>query len=403
MSNQPSYDSTLIHLRAYLKANSPLATENAFAVLLDGTKYVDYSAHLLRCLQTTINDANFDKINVTVFFTRLMRLLKCLVPQKMKPEFMGEKPPPKSEQAKRVRIPALRHALSRTWGKLLEKGLPDDLLLEALISLGDDEVDKMTDTAQLLGPYITVVFDPPAIRDTLPLTSWSRAVARILLKVIHSGGLNFDRLYPRLYALLDDDLLTCPYADRFLVDLDVYLTSIHVPAGWLSAFSKRLTQLSLIGIAPLAIIPALLTVAGNVLIRHPACRILIDRRANQDEPTPAATDCGLGGDPYVYHSDDLAGDGSKALASSLWELVCLECHYQAEIASLARRIRQIVSSNSADILPDVKNQVETGKLSSLDRSASQYTSVLEMTNARMPNLATLEGWSLNQESTQVNA
>lgn len=30
--------------------------------------------------------------------------------------------------------------------------------------------------------------------------------------------------------------------------------------------------------------PALLTVAGNVLIRHPACRILIDRPADQNEP-----------------------------------------------------------------------------------------------------------------------
>lgn len=84
----------------------------------------------------------------------------------------------------------------------------------------------MTDTAQLLGPYITVVFDPPTTSGNSPLTSWSRAVARVLLKVIHSGGLNFDRLYPRLYALLGDDLLTCPYADRFLVDLDVYLTSM---------------------------------------------------------------------------------------------------------------------------------------------------------------------------------
>lgn len=75
----------------------------------------------------------------------------------------------------------------------------------------------------------------------------------------------------------------------------------------------------------------------------------------------AATEYCSGGDPFIYHPDDLAGDGSKALASSLWELACLECHYQAEIASLASRIRQTVSNISVNFLPDVKNQIETGK------------------------------------------
>lgn len=89
----------------------------------------------------------------------------------------------------------------------------------------------MSDTARLLAPYITTVFDPSGATDatvaaaTTLLTSWSRAVARTTLKVIHLGGLNFDRLYPRLYALLGEDMLACPYADRFLVDLDVYLSS----------------------------------------------------------------------------------------------------------------------------------------------------------------------------------
>lgn len=86
----------------------------------------------------------------------------------------------------------------------------------------------MTDTARLLAPYITTVFDPPATAATAaaPLASWSRAVSRTLLKIIHLGGLNFDRLYPRLYALLGEDLLTCRYAERFLEDLDVYLSSM---------------------------------------------------------------------------------------------------------------------------------------------------------------------------------
>uniref|UniRef100_A0A0R3T1Q9 CBF domain-containing protein n=1 Tax=Rodentolepis nana TaxID=102285 RepID=A0A0R3T1Q9_RODNA len=405
MPIQPTYDSAFAELGAFLKAKSPLTAENAFVPLSNRIKYVDYCAHLIRCLQSMINDANFDKIDVATFFSRVIRLLKCLMPLKMKSEFLGDKPPVKSEQAKRVKISALRHALTRTWGKLLEKGLPDDLMLEALITLGDDQMEKMTDTAQLLGPYITVIFDPPASSSAASLPSWSRAVTRALLKVIHTGGLNYDRLYPRLYALLGQDLLVCPYADRFLLDLDIYLTSIHVPAGWLSAFSKRLFQLSLFGTAPLSIMPALITVGGNVLIRHLPCRVLIDRSGSQDENAPTMAECGPGGDPYVYHPEDLASDGSAALASSLWELACLECHYQSDIATLASRVRHIASNNGMNLLPDVKNQLESGKQLQVgvERASNQYMSVLEMTNARMPNLTPLEGWLMPTENSKALA
>lgn len=105
--------------------------------------------------------------------------------------------------------------------------LPDDLLLDALVRLGDGQVEKMTET-RLLAPYVTSVFDPPSGDVAVP-ASWSRATARALLSVIHHGGLNFDRLYPRLYQLLDDDLLACPFAERFFIDLDTYLSSLWAP------------------------------------------------------------------------------------------------------------------------------------------------------------------------------
>lgn len=64
---------------AYLKADSPLTAENAFTVLLRGTKYVDYSAHLMRCLQTTINDANFDKVNVSCARSRKPKSVEYVI------------------------------------------------------------------------------------------------------------------------------------------------------------------------------------------------------------------------------------------------------------------------------------------------------------------------------------
>ncbi|KAL5967716.1 hypothetical protein TSMEX_004568 [Taenia solium] len=406
MSNQPTYESVSIQLKAYLNANSPSATEKALTDLLNNAIYVDFAAHLLRCLQTAIFKACFDEIDVRVFFNRVLRLLQCLLPPNMAIEYMGEKPPAKSEQAKRMRMPTLRHTLTDTWAKLLEKGLPDDLLLEALIALGDSQIEKMTDTARLLSPYITTVFDPPTTVATAaaPLASWSRAVSRTLLKIIHLGGLNFDRLYPRLYALLGEDLLTCRYAERFLEDLDVYLSSIHVPAGWLSAFVKRLVQLGLVGVAPLSLMLPLLTVAANCLIRHPACRVLIDRRANQNDPTTETKDAV--GDPYTYRPNDLVDDGAEVLKSSLWEVACLECHYHPEVSSLARRIRHIgaITAGVVDRLPEVKNQVRSGKelQAEVDRTARQYLAVLEMTNARLPSLPPLEGWTMPSDLSKAS-
>lgn len=97
-------------------------------------------------------------------------------------------------------------------------------MLEYLMRLGDGELRKMTDT-RLLSPYVIAVFDPQSANRVPP--SWSRAVARTLISLVHVGGLNYDRLYPRLYRLLSPCLLSCPHAERFFSDLDLFLSSTY--------------------------------------------------------------------------------------------------------------------------------------------------------------------------------
>ncbi|VDD76778.1 unnamed protein product [Mesocestoides corti] len=379
-------------MQAFLKASSPVEEEKCFSPLADGAKYIDFTSYLLRCLQSAITEANFTKTDVSHHTAagvdacdrwRFLRA-RCAATGGSSPHenaqgvhgratcsnCFGFCRVAKSDQAKRMRLPTLRHMLTDTWSKLFEKELPDDLMLDSLMRLGDGQLDKMTDTARLLAPYVTTVFDPPS-PDVPP--SWSRAVSRAILKVIHLGGLNFDRLYPRLYQLLDDSLLTCPHADRFLVDLDDFLSSIHLPAGWVAAFAKRLAQLTVQG-ASLWLLPPLLTVVANCLIRHPMSRVLVDRKsssvdskrrrledgANEEEHDEAEAD-ECSGDPYTWRPNSLADDAPDALKSSLWELACLEKHYHPEVASLALRVRQIAGSTKPDHLPDLKNQVRLGK------------------------------------------
>ncbi|VDL98470.1 unnamed protein product [Schistocephalus solidus] len=252
--------------------------------------------------------------------------------------------------------------------------MPDDLMLDALKRLGDSQLKKMTET-RLLSTYVIPVFDPPSLATS---SSWSRAVTRTMLSLIHFGGLNYDRLYPRLYRLLDHRLLSCPYADRFLIDLDVYLSSLHLPAATVAAFTKRLAQLSLD--APLWMLPALLTLIVNCLDRHHTCRVLINRPEqsvvkkrrldrqdmtadeasvvdnDNDDDGDRAKPCT--GDPFDWEADDFNMTG--ALKSSLWEIACLEQHYHPEVAALAKRIRQLRGS-TPNFMPDVKNQVMMGK------------------------------------------
>lgn len=108
-------------------------------------------------------------------------------------------------------------------------------MLKAIRMLGDGHLERMTET-RLLGDYVLPVFDPQSttgcdggVEETASIpSSWSRVASRAALCLIHKGGLNYAGLYPRLYRLLDDSLLECPEAGRFLTDLDLYLSSLWV-------------------------------------------------------------------------------------------------------------------------------------------------------------------------------
>ncbi|KAL7053867.1 hypothetical protein AAHC03_026705 [Spirometra sp. Aus1] len=393
-----SFESIRALLKDYLSAPEEKYLEK-FAVLAEGVRYLDFTGFLIRNLQTVIHDANSAKIEL--YYERIIRLLEIVLPVGMPKEFLKEPPNSKSDQARRLRIPALRHSLTELWTQLLDKELSDDLMLDALKRLGDGQLRRMTET-RLLSTYVTPVFDPPSLATP---SSWSRAVARTMLSLIQFGGLNYDRLYPRLYRLLDYSLLSCPYADRFLIDLDVYLSSLHLPAATVAAFAKRLAQLGLE--APLWMLPALLTLIANCLNRHQTCRVLVNRpqhslakkrrlsegdlTADEAQMDKADREMAPTGDPYDWDVDDFNMTG--ALDSSLWEIACLEQHYHPEVAALAKRIRQL-GGPTQDFLPDVKNQVAMGKEISeaARKSADRSLTVLRTTNARLPPLPALDGW-----------
>lgn len=107
----------------------------------------------------------------------------------------------------------------------------------------------------------------------------------------------------------------------------------HLPEALVAAFAKRLARLTLV-VPPEDILIILLFV-GNLLLRHPGLKRLIDYPQDSGEISDASTGAG---DPFLMgESDPLL---SNALLSSLWEIRDLQWHILPSIASAARFIRE---------------------------------------------------------------
>ncbi|KER24957.1 hypothetical protein T265_07518 [Opisthorchis viverrini] len=320
-------------------------------------------------------------------------LLLC--PTRTPSDILGEPVKPKSEMARNTRISYLRHLLTQVWISFLDNQLPDELMLKALRLLGDDHIGRLSDARQL-ADYVIPVFDLPATGDAVQSDndlfvppSWSRAVSRAVLALVHKGGLNYPRLYPRLYELLDDSLLHCPEAERFLLDLDLYLSSLHLAVGVVAAFIKRLSQLALI--APMRLTPAFLLLIHNALKRHPKCGILVNRTRRHPQPETGKP---CVGDPYRWNANNLESSG--AMESSLWEVASLTHHHSSLISSLARDICHpnpesvIVDSTSPSTL--IRQQILD--LTEISEDVHRNLSILSKSNAQMPMLQALDGWTV---------
>ncbi|KAJ3570848.1 hypothetical protein NP233_g4128 [Leucocoprinus birnbaumii] len=135
-------------------------------------------------------------------------------------------------------------------------------------------------------------------------------------------NLDYPSFYTRLYAFLDRDLLHLKHRARFFRMTELFLNSTHLPATLLASFIKRLSRLSLS--APPAAIVLLIPFTYNVLKRHPALMVMIHNPSAGDEYT----------DPFL--PDEPNPTKTRALESSLWELVSHGSHYHTAVSTLCK-------------------------------------------------------------------
>lgn len=159
--------------------------------------------------------------------------------------------------------------------------------------------------------------------------------------LIQERNLDYPSFYPKLYSLLDKDILHSKHRSRFFRLLDTFLGSTHLPAALVASFVKRLTRLSLN--APPSAIATVIPWIYNLLKRHPTCTFMIHRVVQDPELKKHIQDNGAD-DPFNPKETDPIETG--AIDSCLWELVQLQSHYHPNVATIAKIISEQFTKQS---------------------------------------------------------
>ena len=170
------------------------------------------------------------------------------------------------------------------------------------------------------------------LTDCLGSSDAATAVAALsgIFHLMTMRNLDYPDFFPRVYALLDRDVLHSKYRSRVLRHLEIFLAPTnHLPATTIASFIKRLARLCLF--APPAAIVAIIPFVYNLLLQHPTCTFMIHRR-----PFPPYTRYAdmLGEDHFDMSKSDPQQTG--AIDSSLWELETLQSHYHPTVSSIAK-------------------------------------------------------------------
>lgn len=165
-----------------------------------------------------------------------------------------------------------------------------------------------------------------------------------LFYLIQKKNLDYPQFYPKLYSMLDSDILHSKYRSRFFRLLNIFLASTHLPAALVASFIKRLSRLTLH--APPSGIVIVVPWIYNLLKNHPACTFMIQRKLPNAEEflIPYAN---TWGDPFRMEELDPIKTG--ALESSLWEIQTLQSHYHPNVATIAKIISEQFTKQAYNI------------------------------------------------------
>ncbi|KAJ5765715.1 hypothetical protein N7520_005274 [Penicillium odoratum] len=156
-----------------------------------------------------------------------------------------------------------------------------------------------------------------------------------LFYLIQETNLDYPDFYPKLYSLLDEDLLHSKHRSKFFRLLNTFLSSTHLPATLMASFIKKLARLALN--APPSAIVVIVPFMYNVFKSHPATTFMMHRVITDKKREAKIEEVGMD-DPFNPTERDPTR--TRAIESSLWEIVTLQSHYHPNVASIARIISE---------------------------------------------------------------
>ncbi|KAL5336687.1 CBF/Mak21 family-domain-containing protein [Aspergillus crustosus] len=212
------------------------------------------------------------------------------------------------------------------WLALLRNNLSQPLR-KTLLRIMVHHIEPWFTRPELLMDFLTDSYNIGGATSLLALSG--------LFYLIQEKNLDYPQFYPKLYSLLDADLLHSKHRSRFFRLLNTFLASTHLPATLVASFIKRLSRLSLN--APPAAIVAIVPFIYNLFKDHPTCTFMLHREI-RDEELEAQIESEGFDDPFDPEESDPVRTG--AIESSLWEIETLQSHYHPNVASIARIISE---------------------------------------------------------------
>lgn len=158
-----------------------------------------------------------------------------------------------------------------------------------------------------------------------------------IFHLITKKNIDYPDFYPKLYSLLDEDVLHSKHRSRFFRLLDSCMASTHLPAAMVASFIKRFARLSLQ--APPGAIVWIVPWTYNMLKAHPTCSFMLHRAYHPAHAIYAQnTDYEASGMDDIFDPTEPDPMHTRAIESSLWELETLTTHYHPNVATLAKII-----------------------------------------------------------------
>lgn len=294
---------------------------NRFREYSDYIDIVFYSWKMIPTLAT--NKAAFEN---EMFAHNYLDLIDALAVKKEMPDDAKLLCSLESPQPQNYEYHTMRKAINKVWNCILQWDMKETIHKQVLIVLLERILPHL-EKPILLTDFLMDSLDFGGPIGLLALQG--------LFTLIQKHNITYPNIYEKLYSMFEPEIFHTKFKARLFYLADIFLSSTHLPESLVAAFVKRLARLSLIAPPQDAII--ILHFIGNLILRHPALKRLICSEMADE----------VARDPFIM--DEREPTKSKALESSLWEIVTMQKHALPSVASAAKFISQPLPTTEWDL------------------------------------------------------